>query len=506
VVLDHFDVSSLRVYAFIRYVARPYAISRELASLRVDRTSAFCAALLQFLLKLVLLATCLQTTCLACECMNVERPCEYLRTDAAFVGSVIETVRVKHPIEKNAWTPGYSMRFSVETPVQGVAGKEVQIETGNGGGDCGTPLQPGGKFLVFAHNEKDGKLWTGMCSGNRKLSGSPEDDQIVEQYKKLIKKGSTSIFGHVFHTRPSWQGNDLRNDVEPRPYQGLILRVEANGFTASTKTASDGSYEFSDLPTGRFRVIPELPKSLDFSHEYEENYEAELNSGECAKISFLLQPITRIQGHLLLPPGMKSKTIEVVAVPTHMAKLNQFSGKWAFTDEKDRFDLWPLPPGDYYVGVNINSSPKEDAPFPPTYFPGVTNQKNATVVSVGLGEVKELELSVTEIANPRQVHFVAIGLDGKPLKSIYVQLEDLRHPGDASSYVNINLDQNGAGMLTIYAGYSYHLHGSHWVSYMNDWCAKPVSIPEGTEPVEVKFVMDHKEANCSIDEIDGLRK
>jgi hypothetical protein len=49
-------------------------------------------------------------------------------------------------------------------------------------------------------------------------------------------------------------------------------------------------------------------------------------------------------------------------------------------------------------------------------------------------------------------------------------------------------------------------HASHCVSYGNDWCSKPVLITAGTEPVEVRFVMDHKEANCEIDEIDGLRK
>lgn len=459
--------------------------------------------LLRFLSKLVLLGTCLSTACFACQCINLERPCEYLRADTAFVGTVIETVRVKHPMDKNSWTPGYSMRFSVETPLQSVVGQEVQIETGNGGGDCGTPLPRGSKFLIFAYKEKDGRLWTGMCSGNRKLSGSPEDEEIVQQYKSLVQKGSTNIFGHVFHTRPSWQGDDLRNDIAPRPYQGLTLRVEGDGLATSTKTESDGSYEFNGLPVGKFRVIPELPKGLDFSHEYEENYQAELKRGQCANISFLLQPNTRIQGHLTLPPLTQSKTIEVVAIPTFMTKLNQFSGKWAFTDEQDRFDFWPLPPGDYYVGVNINSSPKADAPFPPTYYPGVTDQKNATVVSVGLGEVKDLELPIREIARPRKVHFIAIGLDGKPLKSIYVQLEDLRHPGDAASYVNVDLDHHGAGTLSVYAGYSYHLHGSHWVSYMNDWCAKPISIPAGTQPVEVKFVMDRKEANCSIDEIDG---
>ena len=445
----------------------------------------------------------LPAVCAACECIGVERPCEHLQSDVAFVGRVVETVSVRHAVEKNSWTEGYSMRFAVDTPLQGNLGPEAVIETGNGGGDCGTPLPAGSRFLIFGYKEKDGKLWTGMCSGNQRLDGSPEDKQLVREYQELVKRGSASIFGHVFHTRPGWQGDHVRDDAPRRPYQDMVLRAESHDFTASTKTRSDGSYEFDDLPIGIYKIVPEVPKNLDFNHEYEENYQADIRSGQCANISFLLEPNTRIRGYLTLPPEMKSKSIEVVAIPVELTKLNQFSGKWAFTDEADRFDLWPLPPGDYYVGVNINSSPKADAPFPPTYYPGVTVQKNARVVNIRLGEVKELELPIREIAKPRSVHFVATGLDEKPMKSIYIQLEDLRHPGDAASYVNVDLDHNGAGRLTIYAGYSYHLHGSHGVSYGNDWCSKPVLINAGTEPVEVRFIMDHKSANCQIDEIDG---
>jgi hypothetical protein len=280
-------------------------------------------------------------------------------------------------MEKNSWTQGYSMRFVVEAPLKGNLGSEVVIETGNGGGDCGTPLPPSSKFLIFAHKGKDGKLWTGMCSGNQKLSGSPDDEQTLRRYQELIKKGSTSIFGPVFHTRPIWQGDDIRDDVRPRPYQGMVLRAESPDSTTATKSKSDGSCEFSELPDGKYKIVPEIPKGLDFSHEYPENYQAELTGGQCANISFLLEPTTRIRGHLTMPPGMEPKTIEVVAIPTHLTERNQFSGKWDFTDEKDRFDLWPPPAGDYYVGVNINRSPKSDAPFPPTYDPGVTNKKDA---------------------------------------------------------------------------------------------------------------------------------
>jgi hypothetical protein len=245
---------------------------------------------------------------------------------------------------------------------------------------------------------------------------------------------------------------------------------------------------------------------LDFDHEHEDRYQADVSDGQCANISFTLEPTTRIRGHVTPPAGLELPTIKVAAIPTHLKNLNQFSGQSDFTDENGRFDLWPLPPGDYYVGVNINSSPAADAPFPPTYYPGVTSRKAASIVHVEEREVKELELPLPETATPRTVRFTAIGLDGKPLKAIYIQLEDLRHPGDAASYVNLDLDGNGTGTLTVYSGYAYHLHGSHWVSYGNDWCSKPVVIPAGTKPVEAQFVMDRKDISCAIAEIDGPRK
>ena len=104
-------------------------------------------------------------------------------------------------------------------------------------------------------------------------------------------------------------------------------------------------------------------------------------------------------------------------------------------------------PGDYYVGVNINSSPKSDAPFPPTYYPGVTNKKDASVVSVGLGKVRELELRIDEVAKPRSVHFVAIRLRRETNEGYLCAVGRPAPPGDAASYVNVDLGHDGVGTL-----------------------------------------------------------
>jgi len=456
-------------------------------------------------LMLLLVWISLSAMCVCCECIGRARPCEYLISDAVFVGRVVETSPVKHAVEKNSYSAGYSMRFAVDESLRGELGTEVMIETGSGGGDCGTPLRPGGRFLIFAYKEKDGTLWTGMCSGSRQLTGDSAEEEILTRYRSLVKKSSGSVFGTVMTSKPVWRQDDIR-EGSPEPWPGLTLHANTGSFSTTTRTMKDGSYEFDELPNGKYTVAPDIAGNFDFDHEYPDRYEADVSNGQCKNVSFALMPRTRVRGHVIAPSGVDFKTIEVVALPTSLRNLNQFSGKWDFADENGHFDLWPLPPGDYYVGVNINSSPSKESPFPPTYYPGVANPKAASIVHLEEGEVKELELPLPEIAKPRVIHFVAIGLDGKPLRKIYIQLEDLRHPGDAASYVNVDLDSKGVGTMTVYSGYSYHLHGSHWVSYLNDWCSKPVVVRAGTEPVEARFVMDRKSGNCEIAEIDGLRK
>jgi hypothetical protein len=274
---------------------------------------------------------------------------------------------------------------------------------------------------------------------------------------------------------------------------------------STASTAADGSYELKNLPPGEFKIFPEIPNGLDFDREHDDLYNVKLTSGQCVNVAFGFRPTTRVRGRVIFPTHAEHRTIEVVAVPAHLTKLNQFSGKWDFTDEDGRFDLRPLPPGDYYVGVNINSSPKADSPFPPTYYPGVTEQKKATVIHLETGQIKEVDLPLRQTATPRVVSFTAIGLDGKPMRKVYVQLEDLRHPGDAASYVNVDLDEHGTGTLDVFAGYSYHLHASHWVGYGVYWCAKPVPIRAGSAPVSIQFVMDRQSASCDLSEIDRLR-
>ena len=134
------------------------------------------------------------------------RDCERLNADAIFVGRVLQVKPVTHKFKEQEWPsnsmqeqqyPGYSMQIAVEDSLKGNLGKEVTIETGNGGGDCGTPLPVGGRFLIFAAKDDEGKLWTGLDNTTELAANDPASARLVENWRKLITPGHGSVFGQV---------------------------------------------------------------------------------------------------------------------------------------------------------------------------------------------------------------------------------------------------------------------------------------------------------------------
>ena len=143
----------------------------------------------------VLLSVVLLDEGYGCTCMPHSRPCEYLRNSAVFVGQVIETQPAQHEFARDRWSDGFAMRFSVEESISGNLGAEVVVKTGLGGGDCGTPLPPGARFLIFAYRNPHGELETGLCSGNRELNGNSESLPLLESSHVAIRRNRSSVSG-----------------------------------------------------------------------------------------------------------------------------------------------------------------------------------------------------------------------------------------------------------------------------------------------------------------------
>jgi hypothetical protein len=74
-----------------------------------------------------------------------------------------------------AMVDGIHAHFEVIESWKGVSGREIDLWTGRGSGDCGFTFQPDEAYLVFARRTPNGRLVTGDCTNTMPLA-----DAVVE--------------------------------------------------------------------------------------------------------------------------------------------------------------------------------------------------------------------------------------------------------------------------------------------------------------------------------------
>jgi hypothetical protein len=222
-----------------------------------------------------------------CSCLGFTKPCQRMAADFAIVGHVSEIIPAKHSFagEFSGFSGGYSMHLIVEESLLGEVASDVQVETGNGGGDCGTPLPVGRRFIIFANKGKDGMLWTGLCNGNIELKGD-DKERLLDQYEALAKKGGGSIFGRVSRAKELPHG-DVGVDSA---LANVLVKATSEAFTATTKTTADGWFEFGWLPAGKYSVDLVPTRVLVLGQTSDDQYHPNITGGRCVKIGFLIRP------------------------------------------------------------------------------------------------------------------------------------------------------------------------------------------------------------------------
>ena len=114
----------------------------------------------------------------ACSCVGPNPACSaFWQTEAVFVGEVVSIGEQPKLVDVGSGsirTRVRMVRLRVTEAFSGVTSKEVDIETGMGGGDCGYAFEIGAAYIVFGHRSASG-LSTGICSPTRRLdTGDPD--------------------------------------------------------------------------------------------------------------------------------------------------------------------------------------------------------------------------------------------------------------------------------------------------------------------------------------------
>lgn len=103
----------------------------------------------------------------ACTCFIPFLEDEFRQADAVFVGYVVrgEVLRSPEPPPVPDGSPyiGKRFRFEVYRTLKGKIGKQVEVRTGMGRGDCGYDFELDRSYLVFAYG-KGTRLGASGCS------------------------------------------------------------------------------------------------------------------------------------------------------------------------------------------------------------------------------------------------------------------------------------------------------------------------------------------------------
>ncbi|MBL8206761.1 MAG: hypothetical protein JNM09_21190 [Blastocatellia bacterium] len=434
----------------------------------------------------------------ACTCASPRTVCEaFGSATAVFVGKAIGakySQPYKDKTGNNQTYLGGEIYFDVQEVFSGVKGqKRVTIHSGMGGGDCGKAFIKGETYLLYAYGKTD-SLSTSICTRTRFIADANED---VDYLRHLPPEGvGARLYGEVSKTSKE---EDADGRLKREGLTGIRIIIKSDrGETQIAETDQRGKYEITGLKSGKYRVEAELPDGYKRG-EYKSEQEFSVQDRGCANVGFWAQPDNRIRGRVVDADGKIPKKVELVLInarpkdgdqtePDEVAK-EYFDPKNEWNKD-GRFEFgWSdtLEPGEYLLGVNIIDTPDDDSPYAPTYYPGVKDRAQSTVLKVGLGTViEDIVFQLPPKLRKHTIRGVIIWPDGRPVANAEVYLQDETRP-DWSVNGFQQTDAQGRFTLTGYIGFNYEILAE---------AEKYPNAPEGkkqemeAEPFKIKLTND----------------
>jgi hypothetical protein len=228
------------------------------------------------------------------------------------------------------------------------------------------------------------------------------------------------------------------SSIDGRPLRRAQVRVTAPTLrdTRTASTDTEGHYELTELPEGRYTV--RFTRSGFLSLSYGQKYPGELGNTVDVKagqtvsgIDIILPKAGVIAGRVLDEVGDPISGVIVFAM-----QQRYFEGRRRIvpvagntrTDDAGAYRLIGLPPGEYYILATTRESwvvggkDKTVLSFAPTYFPGTTSLPTAQRVKLGIGqEVASTDLALV-VGRAATVSGIALGAAGTPMSGGRVSL------------------------------------------------------------------------------------
>jgi hypothetical protein len=282
----------------------------------------------------------------ACSCVSISSSCDrgWNAGETIFLGKVSSMEKMVKP--ESGTFLSFAVHFITEDSFRGtgVLGSEIVIYTGAGGGDCGYPFVPGTSYLVYAFpGTSDGRLHASICSETKPavMAGG------VLRELRAARDGTRpdDVFGTIGMAP---KGSGYQDLTDSQPLAGVSVRAtDSKGTSFSTQTDDRGAYGFFSLPSGTYKIEPNLP--LGFARTGPFTAELGASGGAC-RVDNFAKPDGRIEGTVVDKTGKAISGFVTIqpANPLEAAAAQRRGGLPGYDTGPDgKFSLAQLPPGRY---------------------------------------------------------------------------------------------------------------------------------------------------------------
>ena len=317
------------------------------------------------------------------------------------------------------------MRFTVEQALKDINTPEVEILTVKASSESYYPFKQGQRYLVYAYRLADNRgLRASGCTRTRPLDKGADDE--VECLRNLAQANPQGrIFGAVYRlARDFEQGFGSRF---AGAMSGMTVIVEGQNKRFELTTDNEGRYRVVGVAPGNYKVEALLPDHLGgrLSHE------VYVPARECVEMYFEAREKGSISGQVLDSLGRAVPNVAVTIMPADRVgtEKSSYPGMWEYTDDNGRYEFEGVSAGRYLIGVNISFAPDADDPYPPTYYPGVSDVAQAKVIS--LDDRQQLINHNIHLAPRLKSQFIRGRVqwpDGRPVVNAVITLVDMEYP------------------------------------------------------------------------------
>jgi len=257
-------------------------------------------------------------------------------------------------------------------------------------GMCDGPdLQVGRQYLMYTSGFPNGGVPARGCTRSRRTEEADEDLAFLELFSS--GKVTTLVDGTV-RFRPDEPEDSRLGEAGRTPLKDVQVTLSGNGKHFRATTTSAGSYSFLNLDPGEYMVDADLSGyRLDWAPD-----SVVLLANSCFEANLLMKVDRRIEGNVRDDRGtpVSGALVEMVSTNEQLKRSEQ-PVLLDISDEDGHYTIDGIPPGDYYLGVNIKSTPTKEHPYASTYYPNTPNLREAVRISVVTrAAVQEFDLRV----------------------------------------------------------------------------------------------------------------